>query len=339
MEKYFLEEAQRVAKKINELNADGCFVFSLLADMHINPAKEAEIQKFERTIENMKAVHDRCKIDAIFSLGDLAYVSSSFKGSYWTEEVIFNEQEKLRKKLLACNPHTYFVAGNHDGIGARPARPQKWYEQMILFHGADVCGVKDQGYFYVDFPKYKVRAICLMDTFLEKEQESAFFGYAPEQLSWLCREALQTPDGYNVMIFTHITLHSEERLKSQINSQELIGILKAFQAKGTYRGNHVLADFSTINAGNIVTMFGGHDHVQWSGYKWGLPFRMIETPCNFIHMPHKEEGWTLPEGFVSAEREIHTLSEDLWDTVVYDGKKNLMHIIRFGSGEDMVYAL
>lgn len=339
MKEYFQEEVLRICKKIMDLNTDDCFSFSLLADMHMNPTKEEEIQKFERTIGNMKAVHNRCDIDAIFSLGDLAYVSSSFKGDYWTEEVVFNEQEKLRKKLLACNPHTYFVAGNHDGIGARPARPKTWYEQMVSFHGADVRGVKDQGYFYVDFPKYKVRAICLMDTFREHDQEIAFYGYAPDQLTWLCREALSIPDGYHVIIFSHITLHSEARLKTQINSQELIEILKAFQEKGTYQGDHVFADFSARNAGNIVAMFGGHDHVQWTGYQWGLPFRMIETPCNFIHMPHKEEGWTLPEGFVAAERQMHTLSEDLWDTVVYDGKKNLMHIIRFGSGEDVTYDL
>ena len=66
---------------------------------------------------------------------------------------------------------------------------------------------------------------------------------------------------------------------------------------------------------------------------------MIETPCNLIHMPHKEQGWVLPDGFVPADREMHTLSEDLWDTVVYDTKNQLMHIIRFGSGEDKTYRL
>ena len=82
-------------------------------------------------------------------------------------------------------------------------------------------------------------------------------------------------------------------------------------------------------------------HVRWAGRVGDIPFLQIQTPSNLMHMPQYEESWcaNLPEDWESVEREMHTLSEDLWDTVIYNTKENKMYVVRFGAGEDAEYSL
>lgn len=335
LEKYFEEEVQKTVKSIKELTNENCLVFSLLSDIHIHPEKEEDMKRFDRTVENMKAVHSLCDIDAIFYLGDLEFVNSVMHGNYWTEDIMNRELIKLRNKLLSCNENTFFVAGNHDGISARPSNPKNWYDKMI--DKSKVQSVENQGYFYVDFPKHMVRAVCLMDSHLERPEDVAFYGYTPEQLDWIANTALDIPEGYKVLIFTHITLHSEQRMDSQKNSADLAGIFNAFQNKCKYESEIVSADFTNRNEGSICALFGAHDHVQWAGKSCGIPFMQCETPSNLIHLPQHESGWNLPVGFVPVERKMYDLSEDLWDTVIFDTKENIIHVIRFGAGNDATY--
>ncbi len=337
VEQYFHEELEKTASSIEAFKQDGCFAFTLLADDHLNTTREDEIEKHRHTLENIRALHERTDIDAIFYLGDMTYVNSKLHGDYWTQERFDAVQNNLKDSLLSSNPDTYFVAGNHDAPGSVPAEPKQWYEKMVAFHGDRVSGVLNKGYFYVDFPDYQLRAICLMDT--RTENGNRFAGYDSEQLCWLCDSALQAPKDYAVLLFAHITLSENEETAALENLQEFVGLMKAYQNKSTYSGAVVHADFTNRESGDVLAMFGGHDHVQWSGYGYGLPFRLVETPCSLIHLPHTEKSWKCPEGFVPVDRERKTLSEDLWDTAVLDIKNKRLHMIRFGAGEDVTYEL
>ncbi len=335
MEKYFVEETEKTVQSINKLKNEKTFAFTLLSDVHIHPEKKDNIERFERTLKNIKAVHEQCNIDAIFYLGDIAYVTSIYPASYWTQDVTDKQLRYLKKSLYECNKNSYFVAGNHDGANARPAYPEKWYELML--DPDKVKAEKNQGYFFVDFDKYKVRAICLMDT--QANENIDFYGYTKEQLSWLCESALDVPDDYNILLFAHIALHGQRMMESQKNSSDLVGVLNAFQDKGKYESDVVSCDFTHKKGGKICALFAGHEHIQWSGYKSGLPCRQILTPSNLTHTPQHEPGWSLPEGFVGVDRKLFDVTEDLWDTVIFDAENNSLHVIRFGAGDDITYSL
>ena len=339
MEKYFMEEIEKTAESINSLADENCFVFSLLADVHIHPEQPEKMQHFERTLENIEAVHKKCNVDALFYLGDIAFVNSVMKGVYWTEEILNRELLSLKNNLCKCNENSFFVSGNHDGINARPANPKNWYDKMIDTN--KVNSVENEGYFYVDFPDKKVRAVCLMDSWVEDLEKENFFGYSKKQLQWISNTALDIPEGYKVLIFCHIMPESERNINKLVNIEDLAGIFNAFCEKGKYKSENVCADFTDRNDGELVAMFGGHSHVQWSDYVGDIPILQIQTPSNLIHMPQYEASWAanLPEGWISVERELNTLSEDLWDTVIYDTKKNKIYVIRFGAGEDTEYSL
>lgn len=340
MEAHFKQEVELTAQTINELKQEGCFVFTLLADSHLNPTLDTSVSKFDHTLENLAAVHQRADIDALFHLGDLVFTGVALPKEYWLPERTLAVETKVREAILACNPNSFFVAGNHDGAGAQPAEEAYWYEEMVRFHGDRVCSVPGKGYYFVDFPEYRVRAICLMDTLRQEDKNLA--GYLPDQLNWLANEALDIPENYKVLLFAHVALHGGMQRLNLVNLEELKGLLTAFQNRTVYRGEVVQADFTNRKNGEISALFGGHHHVQWSGYPDGLPFRVVETPCNMFHMPHHSASW-IPEGtlvgYVPADRERGTVTEDLWDTVVFDTKNNCLHMVRFGSGEDVTYPL
>ena len=335
METYFEPELQKTVETINTLNKEHCLAFPILADVHIHPERPEFMLRYEHTIEMMREVNRQCRIDAQFCLGDMLTITGSLPGSFWTEERRAWALELLRKDLLSCNENSFFVAGNHDGVGAIPAKQEDWYREMIDTRKAH--GVKNQGYFYVDFPRQKVRAVCLMDT--QQVAGEEYEGYLPDQLQWLADTALQIPADYRVLIFTHVILWGDHRRESQANAEDLIGIFRAFQNREKYKGNVVCADFTNRNEGKICTLFGGHDHVQWAGYACGVPFLQIETPSNMIHHAQRSKGWRLPEGFVPVERKMYEETEVLFDTVIFDPKKDLIHVVRFGCGEDMTYKL
>lgn len=335
MEAYFAQELQKTVETINRLNEEHCLAFPILADVHIHPEKPEFMLRYEHTIELMRELNRGCRIDAQFYLGDQLLVTGALPGDYWTEARTSQALEQLRSDLLSCNENSFFVAGNHDGAGAIPARSEDWYRQMI--DPNKVCGVEDQGYFYVDFPKHKVRAVCLMDT--QQIAGEEYEGYLPDQLQWLADTALQIPADYRVLIFAHVPLWGECRRESQANSDDLIGIFRAFQNREKYEGTVVNADFTDRNEGKICALFGGHDHVQWAGYACDIPFLQIETPSGMIHHAQRSKGWRLPEGFVPVERKMYDETEVLFDTVIFDPKKDLIHVVRFGCGEDMTYDL
>ena len=334
MEPYFERELQNTVHTINECNGEHCLTFTLLADVHIHPERPDSMLRYEHTIALLREVNRQCRIDGQFYLGDLLLKTAALPAEYWTRERAQRALEQMRDDLLSCNENSFFVAGNHDREGAVPAAAEDWYRKMI--DPQKVCAVKDRGYFYVDFPRQKVRAVCLMDT--QQEAGENYFGYLPDQLQWLADTALNIPSGYRVLIFTHVTLW-ERRRQSQKNAEDLIGLFRAFQNREAFRGEVVSADFTDRNEGRICALFGGHDHVQWAGYACDIPFLQIQTPSNMIHHPQNAAGWLLPEGFVPVERKMRDETEVLWDTVVFDPGKELLHVIRFGAGEDVTYDL
>jgi hypothetical protein len=52
-----------------------------------------------------------------------------------------------------------------------------------------------------------------------------------------------------------------------------------------------------------------------------------------VHVP-KAGSWRLPEGCTVPPRQRDTVTEALWDVVVYNPRKETLDLIRFGSGDD-----
>ncbi len=340
MQKFFECEAEDTIEKLNALKEEGCFCFNVITDSHVSPTNPQWIARQWHTFENVKAVNEGAKVDAIFHLGDLFGcvdgINEGFAVKYWDEENVKEWFGIFKRELTAANPNAFFVAGNHDNLKAGEPTRQSWYREMVEPVKDKLSGYREgEMYFYVDFPESSVRAICLMSNFRDGEKgEHKNYGIYPEQVEWLVNDALKVPNGWSILLFSHIyPANIGVDSATQDNTEEFAELLKAFQNKEKFESEVFSGDFRGYSDAKIVAMFVGHGHVDWLRAPKELPFWTIETGSNHVHEP-TPDNWRMPNDAVVPRREYGTVTEDLWDTVVYNPKKKTIDIIRFGSGED-----
>ena len=335
MESFFADEVQDTVHKIKKLQDDGCFCFQIITDSHAIPLRERQLLRQYRSFENVQEVNRQSDIAAIFHLGDILFINPDEDvKTYWTTEHVEEWFQIVKDNLHKANPNTYFVAGNHDDEFAQEPRRDVWHRRMVACQKEKITGyVQDEPYYYIDFPRQRIRAVCLMSSF--RDDEDVYYGIYEDQLQWLAEDALMVPDDWSILLFSHVCIMRSDQTDPKDRLDEFANLVLAFQEKSMYRCQTFSVDFSNIHGAEIVAMFVGHGHVDWvcqPGVE-GLPFHIIETGANLIHMP-KPETWPMPNGCFVAKRQFETVSEDLWDTVIYNPKKKTIDLIRFGAGED-----
>ena len=340
METFFQEELQDTVNKVRALQEEGCLSFLLITDSHIFPPRERFYQHQKRGYENMRALNEAVPLSATFHLGDIPWVNWTPETlDYWQEENIEKWFAVTRENYCAANANSFFVAGNHDSPGARPPEPATWHRQMVAPQKDRITGyAPDKGYYYVDFESQKVRAICMLSCF--RDEEGTYQGIYPEQVEWLESDALRAPEGWRILLFTHIYPEEENYYCSRKseNTQEFAKFLWAFQNKVVSASELFPGDFRDAGDAKIAAMFFGHGHTDWAVAPGVFPFYAIETGSDLVHVP-KAGSWRLPEGCAVPDRKRDTVTEALWDVVVYNPGKNTLDMIRFGSGEDRHFQL
>ena len=335
MEPFFQEELQDTVHKVRALQEEGTFSFLIVTDSHIFPPRDRFYQHQLRGYENVKALNEALPLQAVFHLGDIPWVNWTPETlDYWQEENIEKWFAVTREKFCEANANSFFVSGNHDSAGAQPPVPATWHRQMVAPQKARITGyVPDKAYYYVDYPAQKLRAICMMSS--HTDETGSHQGIYQEQVEWLASDALRVPAGWKILLFTHIYPEAEPYYcsKQNENAQEFAKFLWAFQNKTVSPSELFPGDFRDAGDGEIVAMFFGHGHTDWVVAPGFLPFYGIETGSDLVHVP-QAGSWRLPEGCSVAPRQRETVTEALWDVVVYNPRKGCLDFVRFGSGED-----
>ena len=340
MEKFFESEVKDTVQKLNQLKEEGCFCFNVVTDSHVSPTNPQWVARQWHTFQNIKAVNQGAEVDAIFHLGDIFgcvdCITDGFALKFWNEENTKEWFGIFKRELTAANQNAFFVAGNHDNLKAGEPTRSIWSREMVEPIKDKISGYKEgEMYYYVDFPESSVRAICLMSNSREGEQgEHKNYGIYPEQVEWLVNDALKAPNGWSILLFSHI-YPANDGISSarQDNVEEFAGLLKAFQNKEKFESEIFSGDFRNHRDAKIVAMFVGHGHVDWLHGPDKLPFWVVETGSNHVHVPERSD-WNMPDDAVVPPREYDTVTEDLWDAVIYNPKKKTIDVIRFGSGND-----
>ncbi len=337
MQEFFKNEFKDTLNKLNSLYEDGCLCFNIITDSHVYPPYEEWLSRQWHTFENVEAINKAAKVDAIFHLGDMFWTNGSKETiDFWNTENLEKWMDVFKERLCAANPYTYFIAGNHDNEKCGEPNQESWHRRMVEFQKDKITGfVPDRPYYYVDFESAKVRAVCMLSNFREGEHnQHKNYGIYPEQVEWLISDALKVPDGWSILLFSHIyPVNEGNDSAQQDNTEEFAGLIRAFQNKEKFQSDIWSADFSDYGNAKIVAMFVGHGHVDWLHGPDELPFYVVETAANHVHVPERS-SWRMPEDAVVPPREYGTFTEDLWDTVVYNPQKGRIDIIRFGAGED-----
>ncbi|MGB4660447.1 MAG: metallophosphoesterase [Mobilitalea sp.] len=301
---YFIEEIEDTTNRIKEIRADDSIVFAMLTDSHYTVNGT-----WEDTADNIHRVHKAAGFDAIIHLGDFTdgMVSAKVTKDYVSMEI---------EDLLKNNVPLYYVLGNHDSnyFHSNTERMTKMEQNDFYFKYIDknINRNLDQAYYYVDFTKKKLRGIFLDSYDFE---EKVKYGFSAEELLWLRKTLDQTPEGYPVIVFSHVPPLARLHYWTDtiFNSDILMEILEAYDQQ---EGKQVLA------------FLHGHNHADQIYTERRFP--IISIGCS------KCEYFTdkKPEGSFTYERTFNTVTQELWDTMIITPSQRRIDFVRFGAGED-----
>lgn len=334
MEESFLREIWDTAEKVKALRHEGCLCFAVIADSHVKVSDPLDLRRQYRSYDNLEAVCREAKLQAVFHLGDIPWANGQKQTQeYWDRAKLEEWFSITKAQLLRGTPNAFFVSGNHDGVGYQCPDRAHFHRHLVAFQKERIRGfVEDEPYYYVDFSKERVRAVCMLSSF--RNQGKNRYGIFPDQVEWLKNDALIVPEGWSILLFTHIYPVNGYDTIDYENAEDFALFLRAFQRREKLDKGLFPADFTGHHGGRIAAMFTGHGHIDLIEAPGALPFCMVETGSSFVHEPTASEDWPLPKGCTVASRTYGDATEDLWDVVIFDPGRNTLDIIRFGAGED-----
>ncbi len=287
------DTADRVAEEIKKYRDPEDTVFFLVADTHMTfggiwPQTAAALQALGGTIRPDLTVH----------LGDLS--EGTFPYAVKTKA-----DRKIKADLEKTGAPVYFCLGNHD-LTAPPdaAEPAflKGYPETFTGQGP---------WSYIDIEEKRLRLIFL-ESFVPGRDEP--YGFSQEELDWLEQTLSGTPDGHDVIVFSHIdpALADMPWGDTVKNSREIMKILSEFDRK---------------SGGRLLGVFCGHEHRDRVRTDYAFP--VIATGASKLEDKARDPLYT-----GSFTRIFGTPSQELFDVVIVKRRERGFRLVRFGAGAD-----
>ena len=154
-----------------------------------------------------------------------------------------------------------------------------------------------------------------------------------------------------MLVFSHYSPYDrdlEEYYYASLIAKEIVKILNAYTNHKEYSFKNsdvsIAIDFTTKTATKAVAWVCGHGHYDRittdNTYitDFSLCCPIIQTACARLEQENEipddnADGKNDPD-VVTPARTTKTVTQDLWDTLVYRQDENKIYMIRFGAGED-----
>lgn len=291
---YFQQEIELTAGTVNEKRKEGSLIFGLMADSHY-----VINGGWEDSAANLRAVCGKAEFDAMIHLGDL---TDGMVPLDITKEYVGN----VMCDLKSLGVPVYLTLGNHDSNYFR--NNPEWMTQGEA--GRYYLG-REEPWYYVDFEKQKLRCLFLysFDHF-----QKIRYGFPPEEVEWVEKVLDDTPEEFCVIVFSHVPLLARMHFWSDKirNSEAMKQALDGYVRRG----------------GTVLAYIHGHNHADQIEYTEYFP--IVAVGCAKCE-DFKDKK---PEGSVTYDRKMGTVSQELWDVLVVDTDGRKIDFVRFGAGED-----
>lgn len=303
---YYATEMADTITKVRALQNEPNLTFFYVTDIHAYFVEGMETL-YKNSIENMRYLLTEVPCDGVVNLGD------SIEG-YPLAATAINYGYLISNEFRKIGIPYYSVIGNHDDnryhydtTDERLTVPQRY---QILVNPtrkvvADATGLN----FYVDYPEFNLRVICLNGV------SDYTYKFTTDTCTWFSSVALDTPDGYGVLVNSHIAPSSSWNYNNTnpTNGSTIVSALT------TYAGSK-----------DVLGLICGHNHVDC---QFTTPFPGMTLGCNkFTNTNGDESKW--PTGAVLPQREAGTATEDLWTVAVIRPNSRKINLVRFGAGSD-----
>lgn len=341
VQSYFNEELAFTISTIQEHSNKPCLVLPIVTDAHEDLSSEESQRWVKETFENLRAVSSNVYIDGIVSLGDYLVAKPT---NYPDWNKVNAHLDTWRRRFLLVSGNVFMCVGNHDGINGKTPQEHKTYHTIGAFNQGYVERNGINNYFFWDCKALKVRCIFLATN--TYQNGSASQGLDAAQREWLVKEALNTEDGWSVMLFSHIAPVDYDFGYGSAMRAFVSGYLNAYNNHTRYVDtNGLVADFTDNTSTKVIAWIAGHGHYDRVIYEGQTAhnggdvrdivstykFPVIQISCN-----KKPTSDYVPEEGVQPSRTAETATQDLWDTLVYVPDDNKVYMVRFGAGEDRV---
>ena len=196
----------------------------------------------------------------------------------------------------------------------------------------DIIIENGKTYYYFDRPLNKVRFISIDTTEIINETTGTSGEFQPsysitqEQLDWFVNTLKNTPDGYKIVLLSHVPINSN---LAWAGGEALIfgDIVEAFNNKTSINKTdnyaHVVnSDFYGTN-GKILLSICGHGHVDDS-FVSDSGCVYYEVNCDTF----------LNNGGSVYERKVNSITEQSFDVVIINADNGDIHTVRYGAGID-----
>jgi hypothetical protein len=146
------------------------------------------------------------------------------------------------------------------------------------------------------------------------------------QIQWLEDELNKTPEGWYVVIFTHMFYSDSTGTEIDGIGTLLKRICNAFQSRTTYTSTSASHTFDFTNAkGKMCAIITGHTHADYADTSNAYP--IIATICDTNQAQQQPSGSTV-------DRTTGTINEQAIDLFFIDTTAKTISTIRIGAGSD-----
>lgn len=296
-------EISQCIDTVQKYRSESSLVFTLLTDSHMTVNGT-----WKDTAATIKGVNDAVHPDAIIHLGDFAdgLLSKEYCRHY--ADIALNDMKTI-------HPRVYMTVGNHDTNYFRRNPNLLTEEEIYDYYLADIEAKGKEGkqlWYYDDYESRKLRLYFLHSYDFHEQLR---YGYSMEEIEWLIQSLNTLPDDYRVIIFSHeAPIARLDYWTSEVrNGEKLLEELE---------GWHIVHDK------RIMAFIHGHTHADYIYEERAFP--IISIGCS------KCEYFTdkKPEGAAAYRRVRHTVTQELWDTLIADPEENTLRFVRFGAGLD-----
>lgn len=283
------EESQAAAKRVDRNNLEAGMkmpAFLLLTDSHF-----VYNGTWDDTMACMRLLMQKIDVTGLLHLGDL---SDGLLPYDKTKKI----EERCISDMKALGIPVHIVPGNHDYNYFRK-NPDFFYPEIPQY--------------YVDYPEYELRLICI-DSFDPKEPVR--YGFTEYCIHWLETVLRTLPDGYTSIILSHLTplVRLQAWTKDIRNRNKLIEVLDRY-------------------ADRILAYINGHNHCDhlFNDLNNGQ-FPLISINCAKCEyfIDHK------PDGAIVPERRLGDRTQESFDIMQIDTETHRIYFTRFGAGSDRI---
>ena len=335
---YYGEHLAKVAARLRALSKSCDDAFFFITDLHI-PANRCVSG---RILAKLVAETD---VKKVLCGGDMP---EAFGGKASVDRTIAAYRREWVEAVERAGGEFYPAKGNHDftirdspnaqggfTCSGKEARDILMDTAAVRANAVTNNDDPEACYYYVDFPKAKVRYIVADTTDSIRTDRSYWavkYGMGERQLNWLAEKALATiPRGWAVLTVQHIPM--TDIVSGESGNKQLFEpwrkLIEAYQSRGKASVGGRVYDFANAE-GVLLCNLTGHEHAERQTFQRGLWH--ITQPCDAAYSDYivGSSPWcaNLPK------KEKGTVFEQTFDAVHIDRRNNALHFTRIGGGGD-----